>query len=236
MPVHASPRLSSSRSHSSPCHPSNNGTGYRLEGQTTDSTLQLQRFDVWDPAAKVVVHSGGSTKPTVQGPPDVRYFKGSLAGAPGSTVVLAVDPAGGVSGVATHGQERWALSRPALLPVAAAAGVAPAGLSSRKAARSGGAAAGRPPFHCGASDLQPQQPQRAQQASGLDGAARKLLAVGWGGGKVLTALCMGGGQWAHCRCMRRGSQALCLGPYLPACAWCACTPLCRAQHSQHQWQ
>ena len=143
---------------------------------------------MWDPAATVLVHSGASTAPAVQGPPDVRYFAGSLAGAPGSTVMLSVDPAGGVTGMAAHGKERWALHRPALSPQAAAAGVAPAGLSSRKAARSGGATAGRQPFHCGASGLeaerppQAQQPQQAQavaaqQAGGQGGAARKLLQV-----------------------------------------------------------
>jgi hypothetical protein len=158
-------------------------TGYRLEGQTTDSTLELQRLEVWDPTAQIVVQPGGGARPVVQGPPDTRYFKGSLAGAPGSAVVLSVDASGGVSGIATNGKDRWALSRPALSPVAAAAGVAPAGLSSRKATRAGSGTASRRPFHCGASDLEPQQAQRAQQASSQDGAAsRKLLA-----GSALTA-------------------------------------------------
>ena len=151
-------------------------TGYRLEGRTDEASLELQRINVWAPAAKVVVH--GSQKgapPTTQRPPDTRYFKGSIAGAPGSAVVLAVDPAGGVNGIATHGQDRWALSRPALSPVAAAAGVAPAGLTSRKAAPS--STASRPPFHCGAADLPPQRAQQAQQASSQDAGARKLLQV-----------------------------------------------------------
>ena len=219
-------------------------TGYRLEGQATDSTLELRRLEVWDPAAKVVVHPGGGTKPTTQGPPDVRYFKGSVAGAPGSTVVLAVDAAGGVSGVATHGSERWALGRPALSPVAAAAGVAPAGLSSRKVPRSGSGAAPRPPFQCGADALPPQHSQRAQQASSQDGgASRKLLAVScktptWPAGGCRV----GGHQAVLCLRLRAGLQApLHFGhsaaPDLP--------PLvppappnhpCRARLSQHRLQ
>ena len=129
------------------------------------------------------MHPGGGAQPTTQGPPDVRYFKGSVAGAPGSTVVLAVDAAGGVSGMAMHGSERWALGRPALAPQAAAAGVAPAGLASRRA---GGSAttSGHQHFHCGASNLEAPRPPRAQQAqqaqpAGSQGgdASRKLLAV-----------------------------------------------------------
>ncbi len=135
---------------------------------------------MWDPSATVLVDSRA-----VQGPPDVRYFAGSLARAPGSTVMLSVDAAGGVSGMATHGKERWELGRPALSPQAAAAGVAPAGLSSRKAARNGATAPNRPHFHCGASGLeaerppQAQRPQQAQQAGGQGSAARKLLQVSY---------------------------------------------------------
>ena len=215
-------------------------TGYRLEGQAADSTLELQRLEVWDPAAKVVVHPGGSGRPTVHGPPDVRYFKGSVAGAPGSTVVLAVDAAGGVNGVVTHGSERWTLSRPALSPVAAAAGVAPAGLSSRKVPRNGSGAAPRPPFQCGADALPPQQSQRAQQASRQDGgASRKLLAVSCKTPTWAVWCCRAAGQQAVlCLRLRAGLQA---PPHAAHAA--APDPLvhmappnhpCRARLSQHQ--
>jgi len=169
-------------SHSHSCHHCLCNAGLRLEGQTADATLELQRLEVWDPAAKIVVQPGGGAPATVQGPPDVRYFKGSLAGVPGSTAMLAVDAAGGVSGMATHGRERWALGPPALSPVAAAAGVAPAGLSSRRAAAPSSGEAAPRRQRCSASNLKPERPkqaqqaQQAQQARGLDGAARNLLA------------------------------------------------------------
>ena len=153
----------------------------RLEGQATPATLELQRLEVWDPTAQVVMHPGGNAPPTTQRPPDVRFFTGSLAGAPGSAVVLSVDAAGGVDGVVTHGRERWALRRPALSPQAAAAGAAPAGLSSRRAAPTSGAASRRQPFRCGASSLEAPQPpreaQQAQQDKPQGGPARKLLQV-----------------------------------------------------------
>ena len=171
--------LHGSMRHFAPSGHASNHTGLWLEGQAADSTLELQRFDVWDPAAKVVVHPGGGAQPTTQGPPDVRYFKGSVAGAPGSTVVLAVDAAGGVSGMATHGSERWALGRPALPPLAAAAGVAPAGLSSRRATAGTSVAANRQAFHCGAASLEAERPLHAaqQQASGSGSISPTLAAV-----------------------------------------------------------
>ena len=168
--------------HFAPSGHASNHTGLRLEGRPTNSTLELQRFDVWDPAAKVVVHPGGGAQPTTQGPPDVRYFKGSVAGAPGSTVVLAVDAAGGVSGMATHGRQHWTLGRPALSPQAAAAGVAPAGLSSRRATAGTNVAADRQAFHCGASSLEAERPPHAaqQQASSSGSISPTLAAVsGW---------------------------------------------------------
>ena len=138
----------------------------------------LQRFEVWDPAAKIVVDRGGGSTPTVHGPPDVRYFKGAIAGAPGSLAVLAVDPSGGVNGLAVRGKEEWALGRPRPAPQAAAAGgggAAPAPLSSRKAAPGDGAS--RPPFQCGAAGLYPHQLKQARQPSSPGDGARKLLAV-----------------------------------------------------------
>ncbi|PRW61007.1 Reprolysin (M12B) family zinc metalloprotease [Chlorella sorokiniana] len=89
-------------------------TGLRLEGQAADATLELQRLEAWDPAAKIVVHSG-SVATITEGPPDTRYFQGSLAGAPGSTALLSVDAAGGVSGMqaqqAGQAQQDGAASR-----------------------------------------------------------------------------------------------------------------------------
>jgi hypothetical protein len=152
-------------------------TGLVLEGQAGDSTLELQRLEAWDPAAKIVVHPGSGAPPITEGPPDTRYFQGSLAGVPASTVMLAVDAAGGVSGMAVHGRHTWLLGRPALSPQAAAAGVAPAGLASRKAVPDKGGAAGRRPFQCQANDLLPQRTPQARPAGTQAGAYKKLLAT-----------------------------------------------------------
>lgn len=54
-------------------------SGYKLEGDTTLSTLTLERFEVWAPTAKVFVHRPNGTEEL--GPPATRYFKGApLAG------------------------------------------------------------------------------------------------------------------------------------------------------------
>ena len=155
--------------------------GYRLEGDAADSTLELQRFEVWDPAAKVVVHNGAGAPPTVQAPPDTRYFNGALAGAPGSSVVLSVDASGRVSGMAVRGKDTWTLGRAGAAPQAAAAatggGAAQAPLSSRKGKPSDND--GRPPFHCGGSILHEHQhsPGQQQQTGNQGTPTRKLLAV-----------------------------------------------------------
>lgn len=47
-------------------------TNYRLEGDTQDSILELERYEVWHPTAKIVISKGRGVPPVVRGPPDTR--------------------------------------------------------------------------------------------------------------------------------------------------------------------
>lgn len=110
-------------------------TGLQLEGESSASSLQLQRRDVWSPSAQVVVHTAAGE--ARQAPPATRWFTGSLAGAPGSSVLLAVHPDGRMTGTASRAGASWSLSAaaPAGPTAAAAAG---RGLVARKAAATTG--------------------------------------------------------------------------------------------------
>lgn len=84
-------------------------TNYVLEGDTKPSTLDLKRFEVWRPNAKVVVMTRNG--PVTRGPPDTRMFRGTVEGKPGSMVVLTVRERGGVSGLALRDKSSWALGK-----------------------------------------------------------------------------------------------------------------------------
>lgn len=80
-----------------------------LEGDTKPSTLVLKRVEVWRPNAKVVTMTPRG--PVTRGPPDTRMFRGTVAGSPGSSVVLTVRENGGVSGLALRGKSSWSLGK-----------------------------------------------------------------------------------------------------------------------------
>ncbi len=82
-------------------------TGYRLEGQEGEATLQLKHHQVWAPDAKVVVHTAEGT--TEAPPPTARIFRGTIDGAPDSSVLLSVHEDGRMTGMAMHSGASWAL-------------------------------------------------------------------------------------------------------------------------------
>lgn len=156
-------------------------SSYRLQGDAQDSTLQLKRFEVWKPGAKVVLQAAINAPPLERAPPATRFFRGIIAGFPSSAVILTVQPDGGVSGMAYRGNASWALGKegvPAGASAAVAATAAAAPLDSQKVRPEDVKAL--PPFSCGVTGaemggvaaLQAVHP-RAGNALG----ARKLMQV-----------------------------------------------------------
>lgn len=129
-------------------------TGYRLEGENADATLKLKRFEAWKPDAVVWIQAAVDAPPLQRAPPATRFFRGTIAGNPRSSVMLAVREDGGVDGVARRGNASWALGRPGTRASpggspAATAAAAAAPLASQRVRAEGLPA--RRPFQCGNS-------------------------------------------------------------------------------------
>lgn len=149
-------------------------TGYRLEGDAADSTLQLERFEVWAPGARVWLQAAATAPPQQVAPPATRYFRGSIAGQPGSSAMLAVRPDGGVSGSAQRGNASWVLGKPGAPRGASAAAAAAAAAAPLRSRRAVAGTQDKPPFRC--QDKVAPQLVRAQP----QGPQRQLLQVrGW---------------------------------------------------------
>ena len=70
-----------------------------LDGETSPASLKLERFEVFAPDVQIVVHDGQGHE-QIQSRPASAYFKGEIAGAPHSLVVLSADPDGTMRGIA----------------------------------------------------------------------------------------------------------------------------------------
>ena len=90
-------------------------TGYHLEGEESAATLQLKHHQVWAPGAKVVVHTAEGT--TEAPPPPARIFRGTIDGAPDSSVLLSVHEDGRMTGMAMRGSASWALGHEEAAPL-----------------------------------------------------------------------------------------------------------------------
>src|SRR5262245_2385840 len=78
----------------------------RLENVPLDGlreTLELERFEVWDPQATIVADNGSSLTNVAR--PATRFFRGHIVGDPESLVFLAVDE--GVTGFVTSTSRRY---------------------------------------------------------------------------------------------------------------------------------
>lgn len=85
------------------------GSAVRLVNLTigdTVQTLEVERFEVWAPDVQIVVDHGGGRSETIQ-PPDVRYFRGTVAGDPDSMVFLAVRGDGALEGFVIENDRRF---------------------------------------------------------------------------------------------------------------------------------
>lgn len=83
-------------------------SGLVLEGEAQPATLELRRRDVWAPGAKVVVHSSRGDAEE-HAPPASHFFHGVIAGQPHSTVALAVQEDGSVTGIASAADSSYVL-------------------------------------------------------------------------------------------------------------------------------
>ena len=90
-------------------------TGVPLGEEEAPATLAVERFEVFTPDARVVVHGAEGT--IVQRPPANRYLRGRIEGEVDSRVYLSVLENGEVRGVATRRGEAWLIAgEPAAMP------------------------------------------------------------------------------------------------------------------------
>ena len=181
-----------------------------LQGDTSDCTLSLRSVEAWRPSGRVQVHTAQGVHTLAR--PSTRYFQGSIVGAPGSGVVLLVEPDGGLSGLATRGKQAWELTH-AAGPQAAAVGTGPApgGLGSI-AAGPRPERGGLNPRNCAVKGHSHRRAPKPSAASSK--AAVQVGAVPRGLLHGLFAL----------HCLRMLPAASC---HPPACAPAAAAPLCR---------
>lgn len=116
-----------------------------LEPGAAPEALELERFQVLTPDARLVVHGAGGT--TERALPDRRFFRGRVAGAPDSLAVLAVGADGAVRGVVQRDGRFWVLGH--------RAAPATAGPRRLEAAAAATHPADDEPFTCGQEDLSP---------------------------------------------------------------------------------
>jgi len=79
--------------------------GVPLAADGPPAVFELERFRVFAPDARVVVH--GETDPVAIPPPDNAYFRGAVVGRSGSRVFLTAPERGGVRGLVAEGGRYW---------------------------------------------------------------------------------------------------------------------------------
>lgn len=100
-----------------------------LDQEDSPVSLELQRFEVFAPDARIVAHQPEGEDSLE--PPATGYFQGRIRGAADSLVVLSADPQGVMRGIVQQGNKFW------ILAGGAEAGGPLTGLTSREIKRSG---------------------------------------------------------------------------------------------------
>jgi len=85
-----------------------------LEPGGLPETFELERFRVFAPDARIVVHGDGET--LTLPPPAHAYFRGSVAGRAGSRALLTVMEGGGMRGLIASGGRYWLATQSAREP------------------------------------------------------------------------------------------------------------------------
>ena len=144
-----------------------------LDGEKTPVSLELERFEVFAPDVRIVVHDGKGHE-EIQPRPTTAYFKGQIDGDSHSLVVLSADPDGTIRGIARQGDKLW------IMAGGTPAGGPHTGLVSREVAQSGGLT-GLPPFQCGVEgrmqELTPPTPPRLNALPAVPLAAGQFYQV-----------------------------------------------------------
>ncbi len=81
--------------------------GFQLEAEGPPAALELERFQVFAPDARVVLH--GAERDTYLPAPKNAYFHGRIDGVPESRAVISVLEAGGVRGLIIRDNRIWIL-------------------------------------------------------------------------------------------------------------------------------
>lgn len=116
-----------------------------LDGEILPVTLEMERFEVFTPDARILVHGPDDRAQTVK-PPASAYFQGGIHGDPDSIAVLSADPSGVLRGIVQQADRFWVLGGGAAVDGPAV------GLVSRELKRSG-ASDGVKPFRCDVGQL-----------------------------------------------------------------------------------
>ena len=100
-----------------------------LDQERLPVILELERFTVFEPDARIVVHreNGQDILPV----PATAYFRGKITGRPDSLAVLSADPSGNMQGIVQDEEKFW------IVAGGAKAGGSPVGLTSRELRQSG---------------------------------------------------------------------------------------------------
>ena len=117
--------------------------GLLLEDESATSALELERFEVWRPNARIFVDGRRIAVPKTL------YFQGTVEGDPSSAVLLSVRETGGVQGYVLKRGGAWAVGK----------GRGQGVLRSKKAS-----AEYRKPFECGTDALVPFEQRIAEDA------------------------------------------------------------------------
>ena len=115
-----------------------------LDSASSPVSLELERFEVFAPDARIVVHQDGAE--TALPPPKDAYYRGGIAGKPDSLAVLSADANGVMRGIVQEGEKFW------ILAGGAEAGGPRVGLTSRELKQSGLSNTVEP-FQCGVDKL-----------------------------------------------------------------------------------
>ena len=128
------------------------GGGLRIEGATLEpggqpEALELERFRVFAPDARIVIHDDGGSQTLP--PPAHAYFRGTVAGRDRSQVMLTVLEDGGLRGLITSDGRYWLATQGAGEPQPALEEVTDHPALNAEAR----------PFECGADRLPRQSPE-----------------------------------------------------------------------------
>lgn len=131
-----------------------------LDGDQDSTSLELERFEVFRPDARIEIHGRDGKTRSVR-PPPATYLHGTIAGDPDSVVVISVQRSGAIRGIIQQRERFW------LIGAGPDTGGPAIGLASREL-RLSGSADDTVPYRCDSEALRSpsdQAPPRVRRAA-----------------------------------------------------------------------